>query len=428
MLISTIVVLILLVISAFFSGAETAVLTVSQAKVNKLKNEGNKRAIALFKLREDKEGFIGSILLGNNFINIGASVIATEACIEAFGDNSTALFVTTSIMTILILIISDVIPKTYAVRHAEFVALGLTPVVTMLTVALSPMVKIVKFLVNALLKIFDRKTKSNDMSALETIKSTIEMHHQEGEVVSDYKYMLGGIIDLEKIKVEKIMVHRNEFLSVNINLEPIEIIKILVQCPYSRIPAWRDKPENIVGVLHMKDLNKVLLQKKDLEKITRHDIEKLARAPWFIPNTTTLKTQMLAFRTQHYPFAFVVDEYGELEGLVTLEDIIEEVVGQIEDEYDVSNKGIYKINSDHSVVATGNTSIRDINRELEWNIDDKEATTVGGLLFHLAQGIPDKGESFRSKNYLLTMLKKKKNKILKVKISREINGGDGLKG
>lgn len=427
MLISTIAVLILLVISAFFSGAETAVLTVSQAKVNKLKNDGNKKAIALFKLREDKEGFIGSILLGNNFINIGASVIATEACIELFGDNTSALFVVTSLMTILILIISDVIPKTYAVRNAEFVALSLAPIVQKLTFVLSPIVVMVKFVVNFLLKLVDQKTESVDISALETIKSTIELHHQEGEVISDYKYMLGGIIDLESIKVEKVMVHRNEFLSVNIDLEPIEIIKVLIRSPYSRIPTWRDKPENIVGVLHMKDLNKVLLQKKDLDKITRHDIEKLARQPWFIPNTTTLKAQMLAFRTQHYPFAFVVNEYGELEGLVTLEDIIEEVVGQIEDEYDVSNRGIYKINRDGSVVATGNTSIRDINRELEWDIDDKEATTVGGLLFHLAQGIPEKGDEFTSKNYVISLLKKKKNRILKVKISREASGSNGHK-
>ncbi len=419
MILSTVAVLILLVISAFFSGAETSILTASQARINKLKNDGNKKAESLLKLREDKEKLIGSILLSNNFVNIGASVIATEACIEIFGDNNTALFITTAMMTVLILIISDVLPKTYAVRHAEAVALSLTPFITFTTLILTPIVVTVKYIVNGLLKLVDNKTNAVNISALETIKSTIELHHQEGEVVSDYKYMLGGVIDLEKITVEEVMVHRNEFLSVNIDLAPLEIIKQIAKSPYSRVPIWKDKPENIIGVLHMKDLNKILLSKKSSDKITHRDIEKLAREPWFIPSTTNLKTQMLAFRTNHYPFAFVVNEYGELEGLVTLEDIIEEVVGQIEDEYDVVHKGIYKVNSDNSVVTTGNTPIRDVNRELEWNIDDKEATTVGGLIFHIAQRIPEKGESFKSANYVLKLLKKKKNKILKVKISRK---------
>jgi Mg2+/Co2+ transporter CorB len=418
MLLSVITVLILLVISALFSGAEISILTASQARINKLKNDGNKKAEVLLKLREDKEKLIGSVLLSNNFVNIGASVIATEACIDIFGDNSTALFIVTAIMTIAVLIISDVLPKTYAVRHSESMALSLTPFIAFTTLILTPIVVTVKYIVNTLLRLVDKKNPATTISALEAIKSTIELHHQEGEVVSDYKYMLGGVIDLEKITVEEVMVHRNEFISINIDLTPMEIIKQIVKSPYSRIPIWKDKPENIIGVLHMKDLNKLLLPKKSLDKITHLDIEKLAREPWFIPSTTNLKTQMLAFRTNHYPFAFVVNEYGELEGLVTLEDIIEEVVGQIEDEYDVIHKGIHKVNSDSSVITTGNTPIRDVNRELEWNIDDKEATTVGGLIFHLAQRIPEKGESFKSGNYTLKLLKKKKNKILKVKIAK----------
>jgi Mg2+/Co2+ transporter CorB len=415
MIISLVVVLILLIISGFFSGAETAVLTVSQAKINKLKNDGNKKAIILLKLREDKEKFIGAILLANNFVNIGASVIATDICLETFGDNSTSLFIVTSVMTVLILIVADVLPKTYAVRNAELMALTLAPIIAPMIKVMSPIVVTVKFIVNWMLKLLNRKQAPVNMSALEAIKSTIDLHHEEGEVVSDYKYMLSGVIDLEKIKVEKVMVHRNDFFSVNIDLQPIEIIKILVQSPYSRVPAWKDKPENIIGILHMKDLNKILLQKKSLDKITTDDLLKLAREPWFIPNTATLRAQMLAFRAQHYPFALVVNEYGELEGLITLEDIIEEVVGQIEDEYDIANQDI-NIAEDNSVIAAGNTSIRNINRELEWNIDDKNAATLGGLLFHLAQGIPDKDESFRIKNYVLKLVQKHKNKILKVQV------------
>lgn len=416
MLVSIILIIAMFILSAFFSAAETSILNVSQAKINKLKNDGNKKAISVLKLREDKEKLIGCILLGNNFATVGASAIGTGLCIDIFGDNSTALLIATTGIATLILIISEVLPKTYAVRYSEAVALVIAPLMSIIAFVFSPIVTLVKYIVDCLIQFVDHSPQTIDVNALESIKSTIEIHHEEGEVISDYKYMLGGVIDLEKISVEEVMIHRNEFYSIDVNLPVKEIIKLVTQSPNSRIPLWRDNPDNIIGVLHAKDMNKFLMSKNKFDDISTTDIIALAREPWFIPSTTNLKAQLVAFKQKHYLFALVVNEYGELEGLVTLEDLIEEVIGEIEDEFDIVQKGIFKVNADNSVIVSGNTSIRDLNRELEWDIKDDSATTVGGLLFHLAQDIPSQQDQFKYDKYWLKLVKKKKNKILKVKI------------
>lgn len=416
MIISSALIVILLILSSFFSAAETSILNVSQAKINKLKNDGNKRAISLLKLREDKEKLIGCILLGSNFANVGASAVATGMCIDIFGDNNIALLIATTAMATIILVIAEVLPKTYAVRYSEIVALFIAPLMSLIALLFTPVVLVVKYVVNRVIELIDRNPTQIDVSALDSIKSTIELHHNDGEVISDYKYMLGGVIDLEKITVEEVMVHRNEFYSIDIGLNAQEVVKLIVQSPNSRIPLWKDSPDNIIGILHAKDINKFLIAKKNLSSITTNDIISLSREPWFIPNTTNLKAQIVAFKQRHYLFALVVNEYGELEGLVTLEDIIEEVIGQIEDEYDIIQKGIFKINTDGSVVVSGNTTIRDLNRELEWDIKDEHATTIGGLLFHIAQGVPELSQTFQHDKYSIKSIKKKKNKVLKVKI------------
>lgn len=408
-----------LIVSAFLSGAETSIISVSQAKIHKLKTDGDKRAITLTKLRENKEGFIGAILLCNTLTNSAASAITTDLCTDIFGDNGLTLLIATMIIATSILIFAEMLPKTYAVRHSDSMALRIAYICSIITFIFSPIVRTFSYVINKTLNLLQGgKGNGINISALDTIKSTIDIHHQEGEVMSEYKYMLGGVIDLETMDVEEIMVHRNELFSINLDQPIKSILKLIGESPYSRIPLWRENPDNIIGVLHIKDMNKILLDKHNNGKISIQDIEKHARAPWFIPNTTNLKAQLLAFKEQHYHFALVVDEYGDLEGMVTLEDVIEEVVGQIEDEYDVLHRGVFKTNSDGSVLVSGNTSIRDVNRELEWDINHKEATTVGGLLFHIAQRVPELGEKFTTNGYTFKLIKKKRNKILKVKVSK----------
>jgi Mg2+/Co2+ transporter CorB len=418
MVIDIIVITILLLVSGLFSASETAILNISRAKLHKLKNDGNQKATMLSKLREDKEGLIGTILLGNNFVNTAASSIATGVCISFFGSGNSALMIATLIMTVLILVLSEVMPKTYAVRNSETVALAVSPIISIIKKLLMPLVAIVRFVVNNFLKILAPSGKKIHISALESIKSTIDIHHQEGEVISDYKYMLSGVIELAEVIVKEVMVHRNECFSIDIELSPQEIIETAIQSPYSRIPLWQHEPDNVVAILHVKDISKIMLMKQSLSKITKSDIMSACRKPWFIPSTTTLNTQLLAFKARHLHFALAVNEYGELEGIVTLEDILEEVVGHIEDEHDISKNSELKIHQDGSVIAGGNVSIRDLNRAMQWELDDKNAHTIGGLLFHAAQGIPDIGQSFEVDNFQLKLIKKSKNKILKVKVQK----------
>ncbi len=413
-IVQALLVILLLALSAFFSGSEIGILSASRSKIQKLKMDGNKRAVTLSKLRDDRERMIGAMMLLNTFVNTAASSIASGLSIDYFGDSGEALIISTTIMTILIMIYGEILPKTYAVRNAEKLSLAVAPFFMIISRMFSPITTTIQVMVNATLRIFTSPTKKEEkMSGLEIIRGALEFHHEEGLVVKEDKYMIGGIIDLEKITVNEIMIHRNDMESVDIDDEPNEIINQVIATTHSRIPLWKDEPDNIVGIIHVKDVVRLLRSKKE---ITKKDIEKIIRKPLFIPNITNLKKQLNTFREQQSHFALVVDEYGELLGLITLEDILEEVVGHIEDEYDHDNKSAIQKNQDGSVVVAGDVTIRDLNRAMHWNISDEDAATLGGLVFHIAQKVPTVGESFRILGFKMKILKRKYNKIIKIKI------------
>lgn len=419
MITSIILIVILLLCSAFFSGSETSVMSASRSKIHKLKTDGNKNAEYLSQLRgKDKERFLGSILLGNNFVNILASAIATSLCIDLFGDSGEALAIATGVMTALILIYCEVLPKTLAVRNAENVALKVAKACFYLTRVLYPLTFIVKFFVDKSIRILRIENKaSNSISGLEVIKGAIDLHHEEGEVFTEDKFMLGGLIDLESVTVEEIMIYRNDICGIDIDDNPEDLVLSMMRGRHSRIPVWEKNQDNIIGILYLRDLLQVLKEKK-LNKIEKTDLRSILREPWFIPSTTNLKTQLRAFRERHRHFALVVDEYGELLGLVTLEDIVEEIVGQIDDEYDfAANNDIKKIDS-RTLKVSGDVTIRDINREMEWGISDEDATTIGGLILHIAREVPSRGQEFTHRNYVFKVLKKKRNTLLKIKITK----------
>ncbi len=410
-----ILVIILLALSAFFSASEIGILSASRSKIHKLKLDGNKRAITLSKLREDRERMIGAMMLLNTFVNTACATIASGLSIDYFGDSGQALAISTLIMTILIMIYGEILPKTYAVRNAEKLSLVVAPFFMFISKIFSPITTTIQILVNATLRVLTSPTKKEEkMSGLEIMRGALEYHHEEGLVISEDRYMIGGIIDLEKITVNEIMIHRNDMESIDIDEEPDDIISQVISTTHSRIPLWKDEPDNIVGVIHVKDVVRLLRVKKN--NVSRKDIEKIIRKPWFIANITTLKKQLNAFREQQSHFALVVDEYGELLGLITLEDILEEVVGHIEDEYDQGIKSSIKKNPDGSISVDGDVSIRDLNRQMHWNISDEEASTVGGLVFHIAQKVPSIGESFKIPGFKIKILKRQHNKIVKVKI------------
>lgn len=413
---SIIIVIFLLLISAFFSASETAILNASNAKILKLKREGNLNAVILSSLQNQKEKLIGAILLANSFANIASSTITTSIVIELLGDNGSSLLIATAIMTVIVVIYCEVLPKTYAVRHSEKVALQVAPMFIWIFRLLGPFIFCIHFIVDKTIHSFSNKnSKPHSISGLELLRGTIELHHEEGHVVQEDKYMLGGIIDLETTTVDSVMIHRNEIVGIDISIKILQIVEIIINSPYSRLPVWEKEQDNILGIIHIKDVIKLLKFKK-MKDLTVQDFKSIIRPAWYIPSTTTLKSQLAAFRHNHVHSAFVVNEYGELMGIVTLEDIVEEVVGQIEDEHDVSRKNVVIHNKDNSITVNSEISIKDVNRHLNWQINGSDVSTIGGLLLHMAKGIPTYDQEFVVGNYILKLEKKENHKIQQVKI------------
>ncbi len=414
LIISIAAIAVLLVFSAFFSGSETALTAAARARILHLEREGNRRARIVGKLIDARERLIGSILLGNNLVNILASALATSVLIGFFGDAGVAY--ATVIMTALILIFAEVLPKTYALRHPTSTALFVAPLVRVIVILLAPVARTIQGFVGIMLRLFgaEKGARAALISPSEEIRSAIRLHTAEGGIVKDERDMLTGIFDLSDVEISEIMIHRKNCVMVNADLPVDVIIEEVLSSPYTRIPLWRGEQENIVGVLHVKDL---------LREVNAHEgetsainIEATAMEPWFIPETTTLLEQMSAFRARHAHFALVVDEYGALMGLVTLEDILEEIVGPIADEYDVAARGI-RHQADGSYIVEGAVTIRDLNRDLDWMLPDDEAITIAGLVIHEAQSIPEVGQVFQFHNCKFEILRRQRNQITMLRLT-----------
>jgi Mg2+/Co2+ transporter CorB len=403
-------------LSIFFSAAETALTAVSRARIYQLVIDGNKRASIVSRLRRNKESLIGAILLGNNAVNIAASALATSLGIQLLGDES-GLLIVTVVMTLLVVIFCEVLPKTYAIQNAERVALALSPILTFIVKLLYPITHIVQILIRVMLKCFGVDiTRSNTLiSATDVIRGTIELHHREGQMIKQDRDMLGSILDLNDVEVEEIMVHRKQVETINADLPPQELIRQAVSTMHSRIPLWRGQPDNIIGLLHVKNLIKVINEYQG--ELTSNNILTICHKPWFIPETTSLRDQLLAFRSKRQHFAFVVDEYGTWEGIVTLEDIIEEIVGDIDDEHDEAYNDILPAGQDTYLVE-GSVTVRDLNRHLDWNLPDDEASTVAGLLLHEAEAIPAVGEAHDLHGFRFTVLEKDAAQITRLRIHK----------
>ena len=412
-LLDSLIVLALLLISAFFSAAETGITAASRAKVHKLKMEGNWRAKLVAKLRQEKEKLIGGILFGNNVVNIAASAITTSLFIKLFGENG--VVIATAVVTVLVVIFAEVLPKTYALFFPEKVALALSPFLAVTVKLLTPVTFAIEAIVRGLFKLFRVSAKSSEslVSGADALRGAIELQLQEGGVVKHDRDMLGSILDLSETEVGEIMIHRKHIDMINIAQPTETIIENVLAMLHTRIPVYRESSDNIIGILHAKELLKLL--KKRNEIITTEHILSILKKPWFIPETTKLREQLHAFMHQRNHLALVVDEYGSLMGLVTLEDILEEIVGQIEDEHDTSRKGIKK-EAENSYIIEGTVTIRDLNREMEWKLPDDNATTIAGLVIHEAQAIPDVGQSFQFHGFQFQILKKQRNQITLLRV------------
>lgn len=405
---------LLLFISAFFSGSETALTAASRARIHQLKTNGNKRAGIVHQLMASKERLIGALLLGNNLVNILASSLATSVLIAIFGDNG--VIYATLIMTLAVVIFAEVLPKTWAINQPENFALGVAPIIRPFVILFAPFTAIIQKLVGAILKLIGVKTGSSfsDLAGLDEIRGTVDLLHSEGEVVKGDRDMLGGILDLSELEVSELMVHRTAIFTLDTSLPQKEIIHAVLNSPYTRIPIHKGDPDEITGVLHGKDVLRALIRADgDISKV---DVNEIARKPWFVPETTSAQSQLNAFLKGKSHFALVVDEYGEVQGVVTLEDIMEEIVGDISDEHDIELEGITK-QSDGSYIVDGALPIRDLNRALNWNLPDEEATTIAGLVIHESKTIPDQGRQFTFHGLRIKIMRKTLNRLTQLRIT-----------
>ena len=403
-----------LMLSAFFSGSETALTASSRARMHRLEKHGNREARIVNKLLTTRERMIGAILLGNNAVNILASALATGLLLTWFGH--AGVIYATIAMTALVVVFSEVLPKTAAINAPDRIALAVARPMKWIVAAFGPVLMGVEAMVRWILKFAGIRVGENQsvLSAHEELRSAVDLLHHEGGVEKLDRDMFGGVLDLRELEVSDVMVHRTKMLMVRADDPPEAIVNAVLEAPVTRLPVWRDSPENIVGMLHAKDLLRAL-QAADGDR-AKVDIEAIMTPPWFVPDTTPLYEQLRAFRRRKTHFAIVVDEYGVVMGHVTLEDILEEIVGDITDEHDVDVPGV-RPQPDGSVNVDGGVPIRDLNRVMDWNLPDEEATTIAGLVIHESQSIPEAGQSFTFHGFRFRVLRRSRNRITALRIT-----------
>lgn len=403
---------ILLVLSAFFSGSETALTAASRVRLHSMERDGNARAGMVNKIRDHKDRMIGALLLGNNLVNILASALATSVLIKVFGE--AGVLYATMMMTLLVLVFAEVLPKTYAFHHADKMSMAIAPLVRLVIVVFAPITEMVTWVVRRVLKLFGVDiSKVGAGSHLELLRGAIEMHEGPEQDTHEQRAMLRSILDLSEVDVEDIMVHRKYVTMLNID-DPIEdIVEQVLESPYTRLPLWQDNQDNIVGILHAKLLLKELRRSEG--NVANIDLGSVKLDPWFIPETTALSEQLQAFRERKEHFAVVVDEYGSLMGIVTLEDILEEIVGEIDDEHDEPMQGV-RVLPGNRFMVDGSVTIRDLKREFDWDLPDEEYSTIAGLILHEAQMLPEVGQSFTYHDFRFDIMKRQKNQITLIRV------------
>ncbi len=399
--------------SAFFAASETALTGASRARMHALERNGDKRAALVNKLLRKRERLIGTTLLGNTLVNIGSSAFMTSVLVVLIGDKGAVW--ATVIMTVLLLVFAEVLPKTVAINNADRVSLLAVRLLAPFVAIFGPVLLAIEVLVRGVLHLFGSRTddRRSILTGAEELRSAVDLLHKEGNVERSDRDMFGGLLELGDLTVYDTMVHRTAMTAINVDLPPAELVREVIASPYSRLPLWRGDPDDIIAVLHAKDLVRALAAAEG--DVAHLDVARVAVEPWFIPATTSLKDQLQAFRRRKTHFALVVDEYGVVLGLITLEDIIEEIVGDIRDEHDLAVQGV-RPQPDGSVVVEGSVPIRDLNRVMAWDLPDEEATTIAGLVIHEARAIPDTGQVFTFHRFRFEVQRKVRNRITTMRI------------
>ena len=404
---------VLLLLSAYFSSSETALTAASRPLMHQLEQNGDRRAGLVNRLHERTDRLLSTILLGNNLVNILSSALATSALVSLFGDAGIAY--ATLGMTFLVVMFGEVLPKTLSFRRANKVALLVAPSITGLTTILWPVTRTLDLLVRPIVRgILGSSDAPGIGPSSEELRGAIELHAEEGGVVRDERAMLHSILDLNEVTIEEVMTHRRNVTMIDASQPPAAVVAEVLASPYTRIPLWKDEPDNVVGVIHAKALFRaVRAGEGSMEGL---DIVALSAKPWFVPDSRSLMDQLQAFRRRREHFALVVDEYGSLMGIVTLEDILEEIVGDITDEHDVAVPGVIR-QADGSYVVQGSVTIRDLNRELDWRLPDEEAVTIAGLILHEAKRIPEVGQAFLFHGFRFEILRRHRHQITAIRVT-----------
>jgi len=408
-----VVIIFLLCCSAFFAGAETALTAASLPRMHALAQQGKRRARIVNALRAQMEQVIAALLLGNNLVNITSSALATSVMIEIFGQ--AGVVYATAVMTVLVVMLGEVLPKTYAINNADRTALAVAPLMKGFVWTVWPLTRVMQLIVVGVLRLVGlrRVTELGSDKAEEELRGAIDLHAETAVELPEASAMLHSILDLGQVTVADIMVHRQNVTMIDVSEPTGKIVDEVLNSAYTRVPLYRENADNVLGVLHAKALLRaVRAHPSDVERI---DLTAIASKPWFIPESTSLLAQLQAFRERREHIALVVDEYGALMGIVTLEDILEEIVGQIDDEHDIKPSGL-RLAADGSIEVDGQVTIRDLNREFGWRLPDDHASTIAGLVLYEARRIPEAGQTFVFYDFRFEVLERQRNQIKRLRI------------
>ncbi len=405
-------ILFLILLSGFFSSSETALTAVSEARIHELALQGNKRAISIERILAKKEKMISTILIGNNLVNIVASVYTTSFAIIYFEEFD--LIFVTILLTILLVIFAEVIPKTYAFSHADQVALAVAPIINFFIFLLTP----ATFITEYFAKIVSGPVINDEEAKTEELRGMIRLHAGNESRGKERGKMMSSMLDMDDVTIEAVMTHRGAVTMIDSKEDPEQIFKVVGESPFTRIPIYSGNPDNIIGILHAKELFRNL-RRRNFKNINSINLSELMIQPYFAPETTLLFDQLETFKTRREHFAVVVDEYGDFRGIVTLEDILEEIVGEIDDETDLKVKGL-KPQPDGSFIVDGSVTIRDLNRSLGWSLPDQNANTIAGLVLYESKTIPEPGQEFRFFEIRFRILQKKSNFISQLRLWNEL--------
>lgn len=398
----------LLVLSGFFSGSETALLSLDKLRVRLLQQQGRRGADKLAKLLDNPDRLLSGILVGNNLINIAASVIATGLFIGYFGEQGEWL--TVIILTPILLIFAEVCPKTYAAQYPEKMSFFVLNPIRLVIWLLAPVIYVVSTL-SRLLTSFFRGEDAEGLSVSEDeIRAIIEVGEESGVVAADQRRMLHGIFDLSETRVRDVMIPRTEVVGIDISASFQEVLDLIRSDNHSRFPVFSDSLDSVVGVVHSKEVFDYIDRTEDFS------LRDLCRKPYFVPESKRIAVLLQSFRQQHQHLAMVVDEYGGVEGIVTLEDVVEEIVGEIHDEYDIEEIDFRQLAPGRFLVD-GAVSLRTVNRHFGLDLPEDHVTTLAGYLLRIMGKIPSEGESFEENGVIFRVKRMEDRRIEEVEMT-----------